>query len=395
MTIFYAIETSMSNPELMSKLHRFESFLKADPSNQMLMIDLVNLYVEAGRVDAAIACLQRPEVEEFKSAKLLLKLANLFVGEKRWKEAQQIYLRLSADGFDSGDFRFALGLTLFYQDQFSDALEQWSLAAQQGMDNPDLWKYCAYSHHHLFQMKEAIEACLRWTNLSEHSLASRNYLCFLYFDANFMQEACAIATELLNEDSNSLVGHTVMGSFALENHQPDTARAHFTQAIAHPKDAGRAWLGLGLTHLYLQQHADAVTVLQRAEIELPTHSGTVITLAWVFLMTNQFVEAEARFRRAIEIDRNFAEAHGGLASVLVQLGKIDEAKAEMSIAIKLDAQCFGVVYARAALLQQEGKFEAADSLFKRTLERSARQQEKSMNDHLQAFLIRSSKTNRE
>ncbi len=63
-------------------------------------------------------------------------------------------------------------------------------------------------------------------------------------------------------------------------------------------------------------------------------------------------------------------ARMSLAPVLVHLGKIDEAKAEMSIAIKLDAQCFGVVYARVALLQQEGKFETADSLFKRTLERS-------------------------
>lgn len=316
------------------------------------------------------------------------------IGEKQWQEAQQIYQELSCQGVDSPDFRFAFGLTLFYQNQFANALDQWLLAIRQGMNQADLWKYCAYSHHHLFQMKEAIDACLRWAEISENSPESLNYLCLLYFDANDMTEASIIATGLLNKDAQSLIGHTVMGSVALENHQPEIAYTHFSQAVVHTKDTGRAWLGLGLSHLYLQQHSDAVLALKRAEIELPNHSGTVIALAWVLLMTNQLTDAEARFRNAIEIDRNFAEGHGGLASVLVHLGRIDEAKSSMSIASKLDTQCFGVVYAKAAILQREGRSEAAESLFKRTLERTTRHQDKSMMDHLQAFLTQSSKSNK-
>lgn len=54
-------------------------------------------------------------------------------------------------------------------------------------------------------------------------------------------------------------------------------------------------------------------------------------------------EAEKIFRQAVEVDRNFAEAHRGLAVSLRFQQKLIEARSEAKLATKLDPKSFGTI----------------------------------------------------
>ena len=63
------------------------------------------------------------------------------------------------------------------------------------------------------------------------------------------------------------------------------------------------------------------------------------------------------FARALELDRNFAESHGGLAVVAALSGDAQAARAHAQRALGLDAECVSARYA-ASLLAGEIRDEA-------------------------------------
>ena len=80
--------------------------------------------------------------------------------------------------------------------------------------------------------------------------------------------------------------------------------------------------------------------------------------------------AEKIFREAVNIDRNFAEAHGGLAVSLMFQQKLVEARSEAKLATKLDPKSFGTIYANAILLKLDGHGAIAEKLIAKTLEQA-------------------------
>ena len=77
-------------------------------------------------------------------------------------------------------------------------------------------------------------------------------------------------------------------------------------------------------------------------------------MAWNQIVTNNIAGAKASFLIALELDRNFAETHGGLAVIAVLEGRHQEAEQEIKVALKLDPQCFSALYARTLLMSRAG-----------------------------------------
>src|SRR5262249_48285516 len=90
--------------------------------------------------------------------------------------------------------------------------------------------------------------------------------------------------------------------------------------------------------------------------------------------------------RAIEVERNFGEAHGGLATTLVWQNRREEAHREIALARRLDPNGFGVVYARSVLMALEGRREQGEHLLARALERTLRPDGRTLMDSIRIFL---------
>ena len=70
-------------------------------------------------------------------------------------------------------------------------------------------------------------------------------------------------------------------------------------------------------------------------------------------------EAETSYQRAYDLDRNFADSHGGLALVHALRGRTDDAEAAIRRALRLNPQCPTALYAQTLLLEASGRGDEA------------------------------------
>jgi Tfp pilus assembly protein PilF len=120
-----------------------------------------------------------------------------------------------------------------------------------------------------------------------------------------------------------------------------------------------------------EQLAPARATLEQAVVAMPDHIGTWHALAWAQLMAGDATAADTSYRKAYELDRNFAESHGGLGLIAALAGRSDEAEASVKRALRLDPACITARYARSLLLEDRGEHAEAERLLAELLEQGA------------------------
>ena len=65
---------------------------------------------------------------------------------------------------------------------------------------------------------------------------------------------------------------------------------------------------------------------------------------------------------AYDLDRNFADSHGGLALIAALRGQTESAEQSVKRALRLNPQCVTAIYAKSLLLSDSGHDEEADRL---------------------------------
>ena len=148
-------------------------------------------------------------------------------------------------------------------------------------------------------------------------------------------------------------------------------------------DNPRALLGLGMVAMREEKIGLAREVLEQAYALMPENFGTLVILGWTQIAADDPLAAEGYFRRALELNRGFAETHGGLASALVMQDRREEARTEIKLAKRLGGS-FGVGYAESILLGLEQGQAAGSELFTQRL----RQLPDPMRSQLQAEIRR-------
>ncbi len=355
--------------QLQNQIQRFSSFLQLDPDNTSLLLQMGELYHRAGKHEDALAYLVRLLELEPGSVAAQSRIASVYLSQHRFAEASAILEALAAAGERNAALDHNLGLALFFQERYEEAALRFAAARDAGLDSATNAKFLAYCLHHEGDLEGASAACEAWV-AGDAGPDGRAYLALLSFDGGDRGRARELALQVLQEAPDSADANTVAGTLALEDQDIDGASAHFDKVLAQQPGNGRALLGHGLTLLHREDHPGAIAALSKASADMPGNSGTAVALGWTLLTGGKPAAAEIRFRIAIEDDRSFAEAHGGLASALVHLGRLDEARQAIVVANKLDRNNFGAVYAQAALLKLEDRSDLADRLIARALERA-------------------------
>ena len=89
--------------------------------------------------------------------------------------------------------------------------------------------------------------------------------------------------------------------------------------------------------------------MEQAVARLPAHIGSWHGLAWARLFGGDLEGSAQAFGRALELDRNLADSHGGLAAVDALRGRRQEAEAGIERALRLDRTSLAAAYARMLL----------------------------------------------
>jgi tetratricopeptide (TPR) repeat protein len=86
-----------------------------------------------------------------------------------------------------------------------------------------------------------------------------------------------------------------------------------------------------------------------------------------FFKSGNFAEADAAYRRVIELDPGFAEGYANLGVIALQDHRLDEAENRLMDAIRRNPRLVEAHFNLGCLLQEKREFEKALSFFKETV----------------------------
>lgn len=369
---------------------RHEAYLRADPGNAALCVALADLYHRAGRFDDAHATLQRCLAEHPGHAIARGRVAAVQISQHRFTDAEHTLVELAGEAPADAALRHNLGLARYYQGRWAEALEAFGQARALGLADPSSaaanLAYLTMSHHHLGDTAAALEVGRQWASVGGDAAAG--YVALVEMDHGDMAAAHRRAAAVLEREPGNIDAAIVEAMWSAEMQDIDTAKSHFDAVVRAEPDNARGWLGLGLTNLYEERSGEAIEALQTATRLMPRHAATLTTLAWARFVSRNLSAAERTFRDAIELDRGFAEAHGGLALTLVYMKRYAEARRETRIALRLNPGSFGAIYAKGALMALDGKRPQGEAEIAQALLRPIMSDGRSLTEHVQIYLRR-------
>jgi tetratricopeptide (TPR) repeat protein len=349
-------ESSISNPTTHSaeRLRTLESFLGSDPDNEQLFARCAALAFEmrdfAALLRIAAARLRRSPADRL--ARAARARGHLGLGE--YREAATILDTLSVE--DPADLatRQDLGLCYFCIGEYAHARPALESVYRSGQRDSGLLRLLLLTYHHLGLLGEAAELAASNSAAAQSDAALAGAYALLYLDASRSAKAAQWAKTSLAMDPNNVDALTVQGTLLSGQGELEAAERSFRAVLERAPSTGRAWVGLGSTALLRQDFVRALDCLERGTKLLSTHVGSWHVLGWAYLLTNQLDGAERAFRKALELNRNFAETHGALAAVAALRGDRASAEHSLELALRLDPASLAAQFARAVIAGQSG-----------------------------------------
>jgi tetratricopeptide (TPR) repeat protein len=337
-------------------LERLLGFLQTDPQNLRLLGDAAAAAVEAKDYAQADKLLGRFE----RLAALPPRLANLkgiaALAQKRYAGAAAIFKDLREKSGDAPALKFNLAWALAMQDDYRGALDLLDDDTLDASSRAPALKI--HAMHHLGLYADALECGAVLAGRFPDNEELMGALATLALDA----ERSDLALQYGGRAGANAEGRAALGFLTLGDHDSAKSSALFEQALAAQPANPRAWVGKGLSLLAAGDARSAAKAIDRGAALFGDHIGSWIASGWVHFVSGENAKARQSFERALAIDPNFSECHGGLAVLDILDGKIDEAKRRADVALRLDRNCFGGALAKSLLLAQGGHVRAAQAV---------------------------------
>jgi tetratricopeptide (TPR) repeat protein len=331
-----------------AELERVEGYLASDPANTLLLRKAIDLCLALGRVDSARrhadAALRLSPDDPF----VQHRHGNVLIAQGKLDEAAQVFEALLRDSPDV-NIAFNLALVRYRQRQFAQARGALEPFMQQSAASAQAVTLYLRVLHHLGDFSEALDIMRRQMPRCAGDAEFLSAASLLLFDDDQLDEAQRLSTAALAGSTRPLEALVVAGSLALGRDDARGAAAFLNEALAINPTDGRSWAGLGMASLLNGDMANAKAHLERAVTNLPAHIGTLHALGWCQIIRRELAEAEQTFRKALALDRNFGESHGGLAVVSALQGKKSEAEEGVQRALRLDPESLSARYAQMVL----------------------------------------------
>lgn len=343
-------------PTSLNRLDRLRKFLAQDPNNIRLIQDAAEVAYELSDLAEAQALLDRlaalgPLGEEQTNLAGLVALR-----QGRYDDAIRHFADLRDSRVPGSAIRFNLAWASAMAKRREEALALLDDATLKvSQEGP--WLKIQLLHH-LGQLDEGLALGKHLSVDHAHDARLMGALAIMALDAGDLAQARAYAVAARDD----LNGIATLGLLRLGEGDTAAADECFAHGLAQRGDNPRLWIGRGLSLLEQGQTEEAARDLEKGAGLFETHTGTWIASGWARFAAGDEVAARAHFQRALALDPNFAEAHGGLAVLSILAGDIEQGRQGAQIAIRLDRRALGAQLAQILLLEQRGETRAAETL---------------------------------
>jgi len=208
----------------------------------------------------------------------------------------------------------------------------------------------------------AVRAYQRGLAVEPDNVEILNALGFSYFQQGMNEEAVAAFEKTLAVDPKHVKAHNNMALASLDLGELELAEAHYRESLAiEPQAAIHNDLGFvlerqGLTEEAVEQYRKAL------ELD-PEFASAHYNLAAYLSRSGEYAEAERHFRAALDVNPS-AAAYTGLGAVLYHQEKVDDAVASLKAAIEADPDYPRAYDQLAAIQVQQGELDDAASNYR-------------------------------
>jgi tetratricopeptide (TPR) repeat protein len=161
----------------------------------------------------------------------------------------------------------------------------------------------------------------------------------LYSQESNVDGALAQYQAAIKVNANNPGLWTIIGMLQEQTNRRDEAIRAYSRALEIEPNAGVA--ANNLAWMYATQGGDldkALEMARRAKVALPNVPSVSDTLGWIYYQRKLYDSSVPLLQEAVKGNPNSAEFHFHLAASLIETGKKDQARAELSSALKLDSK---------------------------------------------------------
>jgi TolB-like protein/Tfp pilus assembly protein PilF len=182
--------------------------------------------------------------------------------------------------------------------------------------------------------------------------AARNYVEAVQLDPNFAFAWARLAV---------LRSFLYFNAVDLNTNTAGAVKEATDRAMALASEAGESWIAQGAyRYRVLRDFAGAVTSYKQAQIRLPNNSYLLQNLAFVQRRLGLWQDAEATFKKALELDPRDFQLLGSIGGEFyTYLRRFDEARAAMDRALEISPDSASTRASKAVTFQNEGRLDEA------------------------------------
>jgi len=231
-----------------------------------------------------------------------------------------------------------LGLSLYLAGRLADAVPYLEQTRVWAKDNLELLYILGNTYAQTQQPEQARAAFAQLFGKAPDSAAGHLLAAQMMVRLEQEEMADAELKQALAKDPRLPQAHYLLGQAAIFRGRFAEAEQLLRKELELNPDHAMALYRLGDAYTREARWDEAIAALQKSLWLSPHFSGPYILLGRSYMKKGQSATAEGMLRRAIQYDPNNKSAHYLLGQLLQQSGRAEEARRELDIAEKLQAE---------------------------------------------------------
>lgn len=246
--------------------------------------------------------------------------------------------RLPAGSLERREAVQVLGLSLYLAGPLTEAVPYLEETRAWAQDNLELAYILGNTYVQTQQPEKARAAFAQLFGKAPDSAAAHLLTAQMMVRLEQEEMADVELRQALRKDPRLPQAHYLLGQAAIFRGRFAEARELLLKELELNPDHAMAFYRLGDAYTREARWDEAIAALQKSLWLSPHFSGPYILLGRSYMKKGQPATAEGMLRRAIQYDPNNKSAHYLLGQLLQQTGRAEEARRELEIAEKLQAE---------------------------------------------------------
>jgi tetratricopeptide (TPR) repeat protein len=292
--------------------------------------------IEQGKIDDAIAGLQSLEEHDPSTKGLALELGTAYYKKSDFVKAIASLKKAVAADPGNGEATQLLGLSYYLGGHPGDAIPL--LEKVQGWyprANVDAAYILGISYIQTKDYPQARKAFAKMFDVPPDSAASYLFTARMLFRQDYDPVAEEYAQKAAALDPKLPLAHFLLGELYIYKSRIPEAVAEFQKELAINPGHAATYYKLADAYSRIQKYEDAERLLQRSIWLDPTSTGPYILMGKVLEKKGEFGLAVRSLQRAASMDPNNPTTHHLLGQAYRDMGKKEEAEAELKLAEEL------------------------------------------------------------